>query len=157
MMEIPRRGVPIQGEYFMARPIQKRWFGLSAGAGNQIVVNGVRFRDGTTATNAYIVSQTGSSAYMIQDTAMTHAPEICFMVNANGLGALQPGQCYITATPFGGTPLPCKTIAQYRVSLFLVPNSVPRTTGDPAVQAAQSYRWSLIPPVAPGQAALNLA
>jgi hypothetical protein len=30
MMEIPRRGVPIQGEYFMARPIQKRWFGLSA-------------------------------------------------------------------------------------------------------------------------------
>jgi hypothetical protein len=147
MMEIPLRGVPIQGEY-MARPIQKS---------NQIVVNGVRFRDGTTAVNAYIVNQTGSSAYTIQDTAMAHAPEICFMVNADGLGALQPSQCYITATPFGGVPLPCKTIAQYRVSLFTVPNSVPRRVGDPAVVAADDYRWSLIPPVARGQAALNLA
>jgi len=138
----------------MGRPIQKRWFGPSAGAGNQIVVNGVRWADNTTSLNAYIVSQTGSSAYVVSNGVKS---EICFMVNANAVGALLPSQCFITATPFGGAPLPCKTIAQYRVSLFLVPNSVPRTTGDPAVQAAQGYRWSLIPPVAPGQAALNLA
>lgn len=140
----------------MARPIQKRWFGPFSVGGLQIRVNGVRFRDGTTATDAYIVSQTGSSAYMIQDMAMAHAAEICFMVNADGLGALLPSQCYITATPFGGAALPCKTIAQYRVSLFTVPNSVARTTGDPAVQAAQSYRWSQIPATAPGQCDLNL-
>ena len=132
----------------MARPIQKRWFGPATLAGNQIVVSGAKFRDGSTVVDPYIVSQTGSSAYMIQS---------CFMVNANAVGALLPSQCYITATPFGGAPLPCKTIAQYRVSLFLVPNAVPRTTGDPAVQAAQSYRWSLIPAVAAGQADLNLA
>ena len=141
----------------MGRPIQKRWFGLASLGGNQIVVNGVKFADGTTAVNAYIVSQTGSSAYIVQDTAMAHAPEIVFMVNADGLGALQPSQCYITATPFGGTPLPCKTIAQYRASLFTVPNSVPRRVGDPAVVAATDYRWSLIPAVAPGQCNLNLA
>lgn len=144
----------------MARPIQKRWFGPTTLGGNQIVVSGAKFRDGSTVASPYIVSQTGSSAYMIQSApggVPTGPSEICFMVNANGLGALQASQCYITATPFGGAPLPCKTIAQYRVSLFLVPNSVPRIVGDPAVQAAQSYRWSLIPPVAAGQAALNLA
>ena len=144
----------------MARPIQKRWFGPATLAGKQIVVSAAKFRDGSTVVDPYIVSQTGSSAYMIQSApggVPTGPSEICFMVNANGPGALQSSQCYIIATPFGGAALPCKTIAQYRVSLFLVPNAVPRTTGDPAVQAAQSYRWSLIPPVAPGQAALNLS
>lgn len=144
----------------MGRPIQRRWFGPPTLAGNQIVVSGAKFRDGSTVVDPYIVSQTGSSAYMIQSApggVPTGPSEICFMVNADSVGALLPNQCYITATPFGGTPLPCKTIAQYRVSLFTTPNTVPRTTGDPAVQGATSYRWSLIPPVARGQAALNLS
>jgi hypothetical protein len=138
----------------MARPIQKRWFGPAVTAGNQIVVNGVRWADNTTATGAYIVKQTGSSAYVVSDGTKA---EIVFMVNADSVGALLPSQCFITATPFGGAPLPCKTIAQYRVSLFTVPNSVPRRVGDPAVVAAADYRWSLIPAVAAGQCDLNLA
>lgn len=138
----------------MARPIQKRWFGPAATAGQQIIVNGVRWADNTTATNAYIVKQTGSSAYVVSNGVKA---EIVFMVNANGLGALQPGQCYITATPFGGAALPCKTIAQYRVSLFTVPNSVPRRVGDPAVVAATDYSWSTQPASARGQADLITA
>lgn len=141
----------------MGRPIQKKWFGLASLPGNQIVVDGVKFADGTTASNAYIVKQTGSAAYVVQDTAMSHAPEIVFMVNANALSALQPGQCYITATPFGGSALPCAKIAQFRVDLFTTPNSVPREVGDPAVQAQASYTWSTQPATALGQADLHLA
>lgn len=141
----------------MGRPIKRVWFGPSAAAGNQIVVNGVKFADGTTATNAYIVKQTGSAAYVVQDTAMTHAPEIVFMVNANSVSALLPGQCFITATPFGGSALPCAKIAQFRVSIYDVANTVPREVGDPAVQGETSYSWSTQPAVAPGQADLNLA
>jgi hypothetical protein len=129
----------------MGRPIQKKWFGLSAGAGNQIVVDGVKFADGTTATNAYIIKQTGSNAYVVQDTAKTHAPEIVFMVNAAAVGTLLPGQCFITATPFGGSALPCKKIAQFRVDVF-APDGTP-----------DSYSWSTQPAVAAGQADLNLA
>ena len=129
----------------MGRPIQKKWFGLASGAGNQIVVDGVKFADGTTATNAYIIKQTGSNAYIVQDTAMTHAPEIVFMVNATAVGDLLPGQCFITATPFGGSALPCKKIAQFRVDVFAADGTV------------DSYSWSTIPAVAPGQADLNLA
>jgi hypothetical protein len=129
----------------MARPIQKKWFGLSAGAGKQIVVNGVKFANGATATNAYIIKQTGSNAYVVQDTAKSHAPEIVFMVNATTLGALLPGQCFITATPFGGSAQPCKKIAQYRVDVFAADGS------------PDSYSWSTQPASAAGQATLNLA
>ncbi len=141
----------------MGKPIQKRYFGLTSQAGNQIRVNGVKFADGATATNAYIVKQTGSAAYIVQDTGMTHAPEIVFMVNANALSALLPGQCFITATPYGGSALPCEKIAQYRVDLYDVPNTVAREVGDPAVAGATSYSWSNQPAVAVGQADLNLA
>ncbi len=129
----------------MGRPIKEKWFGLSAGTGNQIVVNGVRFADNTTATNAYIVKQTGSNAYVVQDTAKTHAPEIVFMVNAAAVGALLPGQCFITATPFGGSALPCKKIAQFRVDVY-APDGSP-----------DSYTWSTQPATSAGQANLNLA
>lgn len=138
----------------MGRPITRKWFGLASSAGSQIVVNGVKFADGTTATNAYIVKQTGSAAYVVQDTAMSHDPEIVFMVNANALSALQPGQCYILATPFGGTALPCEKIAQYRVDLYDTPNTVPHDVGDPAVAGAASYSWSTIPAMMVGQADL---
>lgn len=141
----------------MGRPIQKKWFGPSTGSGYQIVVNGVKFADGTTASDAYIVKQTGSSAYIVQDSAKTHAPEIVFMVNANSLSALMPGQCFITATPFGGSALPCAKIAQFRVDIYKVANTVPRKVGDPAVQGVDSYSWSTIPANAPGQADLITA
>jgi hypothetical protein len=143
-----------KGEALMGRPIQKKWFGPSAGAGNQIVVDGVRWADNTTSTNAYIVKQTGSAAYIVSNGTKA---EIVFMVNADGVAALMPGQCFITATPFGGSALPCETIAQYRVSLYTTPNSVPREVGDPAVQGVSNYSWSTQPAVAPGQADLNLA
>lgn len=129
----------------MGRPIQKKWFGLTATAGKQIRVNGVKFADGTTATNAYIIKQTGSNAYVVQDTAKSHAPEIVFMVNATSVGALQPGQCFITATPFGGSARPCKKIAQFRVDVFAADGTV------------DSYSWSENAASAEGQATLNLA
>lgn len=126
----------------MGKPIQKKYFGLASLPGKQIVVNGVKFADGTTATSAYIVKQTGSNAYVVQDTAKSHAPEIVFMVNAASVGALLPGQCFITATPFGGTARPCKKIAQYRVDLFEADGTV------------DSYSWSNFPATAAGQANL---
>ena len=141
----------------MGRPIQKKWFGLPVGAGTgHITVNGVMFADGTTATGAYIVKQTGSNAYVVQDAAMAHAPEIVFMVNANALSALQPGQCFILATPFGGSALPCAKIAQFRVDIFDVANTVPMEVGAPVTWAITSYEWSTIPAVAAGQADLIL-
>jgi hypothetical protein len=126
----------------MGRPIQKKWFGLSSGAGNQIVVNGVKWADGATDTDAYIVKQTGSAAYVVSKGPKT---EIVFMVNADNVGDLLPGQCYITATPFGGLALPCKKIAQFRCDLFAADGTV------------DSYSWSTQPATANGQADLNLA
>ena len=125
----------------MGRPIQKKWFGAATVPGNQIVVNGVRFADGTTATSAYIVKQTGSNAYVVQDSALAHAAEIVFMVNAADVGSLLPSQCFILATPFGGSAVPCAKIAQFRVDVY--------ENG-----TINSYSWSNIPATQPGQANL---
>ncbi len=138
----------------MGRPIQKKWFGPSATAGNQIVVNGVRWADNTTSTNAYIVKQTGSAAYIVSNGTKA---EIVFMVNANAVGALLPGQCFITATPYGGSALPCFKIAQFRVDIFNTANTVARETGAPVPDPTTSFSWSTQPAVAVGQADLNLA
>ncbi len=137
----PRQGVTIQG-VIMGRPIQKKWFGKSSLAGNQIVVNGVKFADGTTASNAYIVRQVGSTAYIVRDSSDSHAAEIVFMVNASSTGGLLPGQCYILATPFGGSALPCEKISQFRVSLYAANGVI------------GNYSWSTIPATGVGQADL---
>jgi hypothetical protein len=129
----------------MGRPIQKKWFGQSTGAGNQIVVNGVKFADGTTATNAYIIKQTGANAYVVQDSAKAHKPEIVFMVNALSTGALKPGQCFITATPFGGSAKACEKIQQFRVSVYNADGSL------------SNYSWSTQPAASAGQADLHSA
>jgi len=147
-------GVTIQG-VIMGRPIQKKWFGLPVGSGTgHITVGGVKFADGTTATSAYIIKQTGSAAYVVQDAALTHAPEIVFMVNAASVSTLLPGQCFILATPFGGSALPCSKIAQFKLSTFNVINTVPREVGDPAVAAETDYTWSTMPAAAFGEADL---
>lgn len=139
----------------MGKPIQKKWFGLPLGAGSgHITVTGIRFADNTTTTSGYIVKQTGSNAYLVQDAALSHAAEIVFMVNANGLAALLPGQCYINATPFGGSPLPCAKINQYRVDIYDVANTVAQEVGSPAVSGVTSFSWSTIPAVTVGQADL---
>lgn len=139
----------------MGRPIQKKWFGSPVGAGTEhITVNGVKFADGTTATSAYIVKQTGSEAYIVQDVAKTHAPEIVFMVNAAAVGTLLPGQCFILATPFGDSARPCAKIAQFRVDIYDVINTVPREVGAPAVSGITSFSWSTFPAAAYGQADL---
>ncbi len=141
-----------KGEAPMGRPIQDKWFGQAAAPGGQIKVTGAKFADATTAVDAYILSQTGDTAYMVQDSAKTHAPEILFMVNANALTALLPGQCYINATPFGGTALPAKKIAQYRITLFTVPYAgTGRATGSPVADPVAEYTWSTQPATKRGQ------
>lgn len=132
-MEIPVKGVPIQGEK-MGRPIQSTWFGLPVGGNNgHITVTGVKFADGTTASDAYIVKQVGSTSYVVQDAAQTHAAETVFMVNATALGSLLPGQCYILAKPYGASTLPCEKIAQFRLSVYN------------ANGTTSSYQWSSLP------------
>ena len=123
----------------MGRPIQKKWFGPASQAGGQIVVNGVKWADGTTSSNAYIVKQTGSNAYVVSNGSKS---EIVFMVNATSTSGLAAGQCFILATPFGGSARPCKKIAQFRLDLF------------EASGAITSYSWSTVPATAPGQANL---
>jgi len=126
----------------MGKPIQKKWFGVAATAGNQIVVDGVKFADATTATSAYIVKQTGDRAYIVSNGTKA---EICFMVNAAVVGDLEPNQCFITATPFGGAALPCEKIAQYKLSVYAADGTI------------DDYTWSTQPAVKNGQADLNLA
>jgi hypothetical protein len=126
----------------MGKPIQKKWFGKTTLSGNQIVVTGIKFKDGTTATDGYIVKQTGSDAYIVRDSSDAHAAERVFMVNATSLGGLTAGQCFINATAFGGSARPCKKIAQFRLDLFEADGSI------------KSYSWSRIPATAAGQADL---
>jgi hypothetical protein len=124
----------------MGRPIQKKWFGQDSGA--QIIVDAVKFADGSVATDAFIVKQTGSNAYVVQDAAQTHSPETVFMVNVTSAGDLAPGQCFVTATPFGGSALACEKIAQYRVGVFEADGRI------------TNYSWSTQPADAAGQADL---
>jgi len=138
----------------MGKAIQKKWFGPATTPGLQIVVSGVKFADGTTATNDFIIKQTGSTAYIVQDSGLTHDPEIVFMVNAADVSTLLPGQCFIMATPFGGSPLPCEKISQFRLSLYDTVNTVPREAGNPAVESVSSYSWSTVPATEIGQADL---
>ena len=126
----------------MGKAIQKKWFGPATGAGAQIVVSGVRFADDTTATSDFIIKQTGSTAYIVQDAALSHDPETVFMVNATDVAHLNPGECFIMATPFGGTALPCAKIMQYRVDLYEADGSI------------GSYSWSAQPAFEDGQADL---
>lgn len=126
----------------MGRPIQKKWFGANLLGGNQIVVSGVKWADGTTSTNAYIVKQTGDTAYLLTNGTKT---EIAFLANAMSVGALKAGECFVTATPFGGAARPCKKIAQYRLSLWEANGEV------------NDYTWSTIPATKVGQADLNLS
>jgi hypothetical protein len=121
----------------MGRPIQKKWFGVSTGA--QIIVSGVKFADGTTATSAYIVKQTGSNAYVVSNGSKS---EIVYMVNATSVGSLNASECYILCTPFGGSAVPCKKIAQFRVDVFESNGSI------------VGYTWSTQPAVRLGQADL---
>jgi len=78
------------------------------------------------------------------------------MVNAAALGTLLPGQCYVLATPFGGSALPCAKIAQFRVDIFNVAKTVAAEVGAPIDTAITSYSWSTQPAVANGQADLVL-
>lgn len=115
----------------MGKSIQKKWFGPLGGAGSQITVTGAKWADGTTATNVYIVKQTGSNAYIVSNG--TTKTERLFMVNATAVGNLLPGQCFITATPFSGSARPCKKIMQYRLDLFESDGTI------------KNYKWSSIP------------
>ncbi len=126
----------------MGRPIQKKWFGAPTAPGAQIVVNGVKFADGSTATGAYIVKQTGSTAYVVSNGSKS---EIVFMVNATAVSGLLPGQCFILATPFGGSARPCEKITQFRLSLYEANGTI------------GNYSWSTVPAVTYGQANLVAA
>lgn len=129
----------------MGKPIKNVWFGLPVGPGsNHITVSGIKFQDGTTATNGYIVKQTGFNSYIVQDAAQLHAAEISFLTNATSVSALLPGQCFILATPFGGTATPVYKISQFRLTVFAASG----------VNGFVDYSWSTIPAAAVGQADL---
>ena len=124
----------------MGRPIQRRWFGTPTTPGsNHINVSGVKFKNGTTATNAYIVKQVGDRAYIVSNGSLS---EPVFMVNATSTAGLQAGQCFILATPFGGSARPCEKIAQYRLSIYEADGTI------------NDYSWSKIPAEKLGQADL---
>ena len=82
--------------------------------------------------------------------------ETVFMVNAATLSALLPGQCFILATPFGGSALPCAKIAQFRVDIFNTAKTVATEVGAPIDTAITSYTWSTQPATSVGQADLIL-
>jgi hypothetical protein len=159
----------------MGRPIQSKWFGIAPVAPGfppytpdevpgVIQVNGIKFSDGTTfgptpvgTAAGYIIKQTGSTAYVVQDESLTHAAEILFMVNATTLAALEPGQCFILGQPFNSSPLPCSKISQFRVSLYDVPNATtPGPVDGPQAGTVSNYSWSTIPAAANGEANLIL-
>lgn len=127
----------------MGRPINRKWFGspVTPGSGH-IKVNGVKWTDGTTSSNAYIVKQTGDRAYLVSNG--TTKSEIVFLVNATGTGQLAASQCYILATPFGGSARPCEKIAQYRLSLYMTDGTI------------DDFVWSTIPATKVGEADLIL-
>jgi hypothetical protein len=130
-------------EIIMGRPIKKSWFGLpNVAPGTQILIDGVKFADGTTSVDGYIVKQNGADSYIVQDVGQTHAAEKCFMVNATSVSGLLPGQCFINATPFGGSARPCSKIMQYRLDLYEANGTI------------GSYSWSTRPAAAAGQADL---
>lgn len=144
----------------MGRPVKKTLFGLGTAGSNQLVIDGVKFADGSVATNAYVVKQTGSAAYIVQDAAMSHAPEIVFMVNAGATATLLPGQCYTMAKLVTGVRLPCSKISQFRVDIFNTTNTVPTVTGGNIAadgNGITSYSWSKVPAVTNDQANLNLS
>lgn len=126
----------------MGRPIKKSWFGDPDSPGSQIVVNGIKWKDGTTSVDGYIISQTGSRAYMVTDGVKS---EIVFLANAVDVATLKNSQAFILAKPFGGTELPCYKIAQYRLSVYNDPEND---------NEINSYTWSTIPAVKIGQADL---
>jgi len=105
----------------MARPLNKKWFGVATNPGYQIVVNGIKWVDGTTSTNGYIVKQKGFNSYIVSNGVKQ---ELCVLANAISTAALTNGQCYITAIPFGGSALPCYKIQQNRLSVFNIDGSI---------------------------------
>jgi hypothetical protein len=124
----------------MGRPIKRKWFGTPTTPGsNHINVNGVKWADGTTDVDSYIVKQTGDTAYVVSNGTKS---EILFLANASNVADLMPGQCFILATPFGGSALPCVKIAQFRLSVYAADGTI------------DSYSWSTIPADAFGQADL---
>lgn len=125
----------------MGRPIQRKWFGPAGSPNDKIIVNGVKWADGTTSTGCYIIKQTGSTAYVVSNGTIS---ETVFMVNATSVSTLLPGQCFILATPYGGSARPCEKIAQFRLSLYESNGSI------------GNYSWSTIPAIAYGQADLIL-
>ena len=127
----------------MGRPIRKNWFGDPALPGFQIEVNGIKWADGSTSTSGSIVRQPGSTAYVVTDGIKE---ERCFLANADDVADLLPGQCFILATPFGGTALPCQKISQFRLSVYNV-------VGSPS-SSITSYSWSTIPATRAGEADL---
>lgn len=127
----------------MGRPIQKKWFGETALPGPQIKVSGVAFADGATYEDAFIIKQTGVSAYLVQDTEQEHDPEIVRLAPVDDADDLVPGTCFVLATPYGSEDArPVIKITQFRLSLL----ESDGTTG--------SYAWSHLPATGDGQADL---
>lgn len=127
----------------MGKAIQKKRFGLPIGPGSgHITVDGVKFSDGAKYSYAYIIKQTGSTSYLVQDSAKLHAPEIVSLANASTTNALLPGQAFILATPFGGSATPVAKISQFRLSLYT------------SATVITDYQWTMSAAASVGQATL---
>lgn len=124
----------------MGKPIKESWFGSIANTGKQIRVNVVKWADGTTSSNAYIIKQKGSATYVVSNGIKTEIARLSTVPSE-----LKSGECVVLATPFGGSALPCKKITQHRVSVQ-EPSGV-----------ISSFAWSANDAASSGFATLDLA
>lgn len=135
----------------MGRPIQKKWFGLGE---SKIRLVGVCFADGTTASNAVILRQTGTRSYLVSDDTGTRAGEIVTLADVTSVEQLKPGQGFI-AVNASGQLLPVTKIQQYRLAVEM-PNgqvgsfawvSEPGTAGPGQVDLIGDINNAVIPAV----------
>ena len=120
----------------MGRPINRKWFGKPDGVQPKIVVNAVKWLDGTTAADVYILRQVGTRKYIVSNDVKT---ETVTLVNASDAAVLKPGEAFVLAKVQGGTALPCQKITQYRLNVYNPDGTI------------GNYGWSTKPASSAGQ------
>ena len=128
----------------MGRPINRKWFGTAVpgDVNPRITITGAKFADGVVATGAVIVKQTGAKTYVVSRLDGRPAESLHMVDGNSGTAGLLPGQCYIKVRPFGGVPVTCEKIQQYRVSVHGIDGTI------------RSYGWSTTAATKDGQADL---
>ena len=132
----------------MGRPINRKWFGKPDGVQPKIVVNAVKWLDGTTATDVYILRQVGTRKYIVSNDVKT---ETVTLVNASDAAVLKPGEAFVLAKVLGGAALPCQKIAQYRLNVYNPDGTIGNYSWGthPANRLGQADLLPVTPAVAP--------